>query len=180
MKYFLVVTVETLSWIIFRLPRYRTLNALKTLYLRSFGAQIGHRVVYYPGISILSGRKLVLGDDVDLATGVLVTTDGGVKIGDRTLVGYGTKILSRNHRILPLPEPIFTSGHETRPVIIGADVWIGANCVILPGARIGDHAVVAAGSVVTKEVPPGAIVGGVPAKIMKMRPEGLGQRTQIS
>jgi len=178
MKYLLVVTVETVSWIIFQLPRYRTLNALKSLYLRVFGARIGRRVVYYPGIWVFTGRNLVLGDDVDLATGVLVTTDGGVTIGDRTLVGYGTQILSRNHRIPPLPEPIFTSGHKSGPVVIGADVWIGAGCIILPGARIGDNAVVAAGSVVTKDVPAGAIVGGVPATIIKMRPEGPGQRTE--
>lgn len=169
MRYFLVVTVETLSWIIFRLPRYRALNALKSLYLRAFGARIGRRVVYYPDIWVFTGRKLVLGDDVDLATGVLITTDGGVIIGDRTLVGYGTQILSRNHRIPPLPERIFTSGHEGIPVVIGSDVWIGAGCIILPGVRIGDHAVVAAGSVVTKDVPPGAIAGGVPAKVIKMR-----------
>lgn len=178
MKYFLVVTFEMLSWIIFRLPRYRTLNTLKTLYLRALGAQIGQRVVYYPGISVLTGRKLVLGNDVDLATGVLITTDGGVTIGDRTLVGYGTQILSRNHRIPPLPEPIFFSGHEARPVVIGADVWIGAGCIILPGARIGDHAVIAAGTVVTKDVPQGAIVGGVPSAIIKMRTEGPSQRTE--
>lgn len=177
MKYFLVVTFETLSWIIFRLPRYRALNTLKTLYLRAMGARIGRRVVYYPGVSVLTGRKLVLGNDVDLATGVLITTDGGVTIGDRTLVGYGTQILSRNHRVPPLPESIFFSGHEARPVEIGADVWIGAGCIILPGARIGDHAVVAAGSVVIKNVPPGAIVGGVPSTIIKMRPECPSQRT---
>ncbi len=178
MKYFLVVAVETLSWLIFRLPRFRTLNGLKSMYLRlAFGARIGKRVVYYPGIWVFTGRRLVLGDDVDLATGVLVTTDGGVTIGDRTLVGYGTQILSRNHRIPPLPQPIFASGHEAGPVRIGTDVWIGAGCIVLPGVRIGDHAVVAAGSVVTKEVPPGAIVGGVPARIIRMRPGGPEERT---
>jgi acetyltransferase-like isoleucine patch superfamily enzyme len=171
MRYFLIVTLELVSLIIFQLPRYRTLNALKSLYLRVLGARIGRRVIYYPGIWVLTGRKLVLGNDVDLATRVLITTDGGVSIGDRTLVGYGTQILSRNHRIPTLPESIFSSGHEARPVVIGADVWIGAGCIILPGARIGDHAVVAAGSVVTRDVPSGAIVGGVPAKTIRMRSE---------
>nr|WP_277603488.1 acyltransferase [Acinetobacter dispersus] len=110
-----------------------------------------------------------MGDDVDLATGVLITTDGGVSIGDRTLVGYGTKILSSNHNIPKLPNRIFDSGHTKAPVIIGKDAWLGANCIILPGVTIGDGAIVAAGSVVTKDVPTNVLVGGIPAKIIKER-----------
>ncbi len=166
----LVVTVELISILVFLLPRYRTLNALKSAYLRVFfGARIGRRVVYYAGIFLFTGRKLVVGDDVDFAARVLVTTDGGLTIGDRVLIGYGTQILTRNHRIPPMPGRIFGAGHENGPVEIGDDVWIGANCVILPGVTIGDHAVIAAGSVVTKPVPSGAIVGGVPAKLIKNR-----------
>lgn len=169
MKYFLVVAFEMASSIVFSLPRFRLINRFKAIFLRCMGAKIGDRVVFYPGITVLTGRRLVLGDDVDLATGVLITTDGGVAIGDRTLVGYGTKILSRNHRVPPLPESIFAAGHEAKSVAIGADVWIGAGCIILPGTRVGDHAIVAAGSVVTKDVPSGAVVGGAPARVIKMR-----------
>lgn len=113
--------------------------------------------------------KITLGDDVDLAWGVLITTSGGVVIGDRTLVGYGTKILSTNH-LIPLDKGrIFGAGHELKRVLIDNDVWIGANCVILAGVHVGEGAVIAAGSVVTKNVPPFVIVGGVPAKIIKER-----------
>lgn len=166
----LVITIELISILIFLLPRYRTLNALKSLYLRVFfGARIGRRVVYYAGIFLFTGRRLVVGDDVDFAARVLVTTDGGLTIGDRVLIGYGTQILTRNHRIPPMPGRIFGAGHESLPVEIGDDVWIGANCVILPGVTIGEHAVVAAGSVVTKSVPPGGIVGGAPARLIRNR-----------
>lgn len=169
-KYGFVVFVETISFLIFMLPRFRTLNYLKGLYLRIFfGAKIGKRVVFYPNIWVFTGRKLVLGDDVDLATGVLVTTDGGVTIGDRTLVGYGTKILSSNHKVPKLPNKIFDSGHTKAPVLIKNDVWIGANCIILPGVTIGEGSIVAAGSVVTKDVPSHVYVAGVPAKVIKVR-----------
>nr|WP_188768583.1 acyltransferase [Novosphingobium endophyticum] len=170
MRYAAVVFVEWMSKLIFSLPRFRLLNSLKASYLRlCFGAVVGRRVVFYPGIWLFPGHNLVLGDDVDLAHGVLLTTSGGVRIGARTLVGYGTHILSSNHRIPPVPERIFNSGHVNAPVSIGADVWIGANAIILPGVTIGEGAVIAAGSVVTKDVPAWSIVGGSPAKLIRHR-----------
>lgn len=140
------------------------------MYLKIFfGAKVGRRVVFYPGLWIFTGRNLTLGDDVDLAKGVLLTTDGGVAIGDRVLIGYRTQILSGNHRVPPIPARIFDAGHLKGPVSIGNDVWIGANCVIVAGVTIGEGAVVAAGSVVTKNVDPYTFVGGVPAKFIKAR-----------
>jgi acetyltransferase-like isoleucine patch superfamily enzyme len=125
--------------------------------------------VYYPGVWIVPGRGLALGDDVDLALDVLITTSGGVTIGDRSLIGYRTQILSGNHRIPVGKERIFGSGHVVEPVVIGADVWIGANCTILPGVSIGSGAVVAAGSVVTKDVGEYTVVAGVPAREIRCR-----------
>lgn len=170
MKYAVVVWIETISWLVFLLPRFRCLNAIKSLYLKiCFGARVGRRVVYYPGIWIFTGRNLSIGDDVDIAKGALITTDGGVVIGNRVLVGYGTHILSSNHRVPPLPEVIFSAGHTKKPVYIADDVWIGANCIILPGVSIEKGAVVAAGSVVTRDVSANTYVGGVPAKPIKHR-----------
>lgn len=111
----------------------------------------------------------MLGDDVDLALGVVITTGGGVYIGNRTLVGYRSQILSVNHRIPVGKERIVEAGHDGRPVIIGEDVWIGAGSIILPGVKIGDGAVIGAGSVVTKDVQPYAIVAGNPAKLIRYR-----------
>lgn len=174
MKYALVVTYEMFMRAIFFLPRYRWANFFKSLFLRCLGAKIGKRVVFYPGVWVCTGRGLVIGDDVDLALDVLITSDGGVAIGDRTLVGYRTQILSSNHVIPPELGRIFEAGHVRAPVAIGCDVWIGASCLILPGVTIGDGAVVAGGSVVTKDVPSYAVVGGVPAKLIKMR-DGFAQ-----
>ncbi|EAZ96272.1 putative acyl transferase protein [Flavobacteria bacterium BAL38] len=137
--------------------------------MRIQGAKIGKKITYYPGIRINPCINLKLGDHVDLAWGVLITTGGGVEIGDRTLIGYRTQILSANHVIPSNKGKIFGAGHTPAKVVIKNDVWIGANCVIVAGVTIGEGAVVAAGSVVTKDVKPFTIVGGVPAKLIKER-----------
>ena len=154
---------------ILNLPRYRLFILLKIQFLKLVGARFGIGVVIYPDVWIAPGRNLIVGDRVDLARGVLITTSGGVVIGDRTLIGYNTQILSSDHEIPPkgLPYPI--SGNVHKRVTIGKDVWIGAGCIITPGVKIGDGALIAAGSVVTKDVGANEIVGGVPAKLIRSR-----------
>lgn len=168
-KSFLVVSFEFLMAVIFSLPRYRFCIFLKQSLLVVMGAKFGKGVVIYPGVWIAPGRNLVVGDDVDFAKDVLITTSGGVEIGDRVLIGYRTQIISANHSIPPIGQPFPISGDSKAKVTIEKDVWIGANCVITPGVTVGEGAVVAAGSVVTNNVQPNAIVGGVPAKMIKMR-----------
>lgn len=165
----MVISYETAMHLLFMLPRFRALNLAKSAFLRVLGAQVGRRVVFYPGLWIAPPRGLVIGDDVDLALGVLISASGGVYIGDRTLVGYRSQILSSNHRVGSVGEPIFSSGHVKAAVRIEDDCWIGANCIILPGVTIGRGAVVAGGSIVTRDVPSGSIVAGVPAKVIKYR-----------
>jgi acetyltransferase-like isoleucine patch superfamily enzyme len=166
---FLVITYEVLMQCVFALPRYRFFNWLKASFLRLQGAKIGRRVVFYPRVWIAPGRKLEIGDDVDLALGVLILSTGGVKIGPRTMIGFRTQIISGNHIIPNSRARISEAGGQRIPVTIEQDVWIGANCLILPGITIGEGAVVAGGSVVTKSVEPFAIVGGNPAKLIRSR-----------
>lgn len=168
-KSFLVVSFEFVLSIIFSLPRYRFCICIKELLLKSQGAKFGKNVVIYPGVWIAPGRNLIVGNDVDIAKDVLITTTGGVEIGDRTLIGYRTQILSANHTIPPIGQPFPISGDDYRKVIIEKDVWIGANCIITPGVHIGEGAVIAAGAVVTKDVEANTIVGGVPAKFIRKR-----------
>ena len=169
-KDLLVSSFEILSAIIFALPRHKILfNSIKKLFLICVGAKVGRWVTFYPGIKINTGRNLVLGDNVDLAWGVLITTDGGVEIGDRTLIGYNTMIFSLNHVIPEADGQIFFAGHRPSKVTIGKDVWIGGGCIILPGITIGEGAIVASGSVVSKDIAPFTIVGGIPAKVIKER-----------
>ena len=168
-KNFLVCSYETFSAIIFGLPRHKIFNPIKSNYLRIQGAKIGRYITYYPGIKINPASNLVLGDHVDLAWGVIITTGGKVQIGNRSLIGYRSIISSANHIIPNKKGKIFGSGHDKKPVVIGDDVWIGANCTIVAGVIIGEGAVIAAGSVVTKDVKPYTIVGGAPAKLIKER-----------
>lgn len=169
MKNFLVCTYELLSAVVFSLPRHKLFNLIKSNYMRAQGAKVGKKVTFYPGVRINPCMNIRLGDYVDIAWGVIITTGGRVEIGDRVLIGYGTVISSSNHIIPQRKEKIFYSGHTPGKVIIGPDVWVGANCVITAGVSIGEGAVVAAGSVVTKDVEPFTIVGGVPAKLIKVR-----------
>lgn len=85
---------------------------------------------------------------------------GGISLGDDTLVGHNVVIASLNHHL----DPALRATVIPAPVVIGRRVWIGANATIVPGVTIGDGAIIAAGSVVTKDVAPNVIVGGVPAR----------------
>jgi maltose O-acetyltransferase len=154
---------------LFSLPRFACCNFFKASLLRLLGAKVGRRCTFYPGVWIMTGRNLSIGDDVDLALEVLVTTEGGVKIGDRVLVGYRTQILSANHKIPDRSQRIFNAGHAPRAVRIDNDAWIGANCIILPGVTIGEGAVIGAGSVVTKAIPAFSIAVGNPARVIRNR-----------
>ena len=95
------------------------------------------------------------------------TIIGPVTIGDHVNLAQGITVTALNHNFADTTKRIDEQGITTRPVVIGDDVWIGANAVILPGVTIGRHAVIAAGAVVTKDVPEKTLVGGVPAKIIK-------------
>jgi acetyltransferase-like isoleucine patch superfamily enzyme len=169
LKSFLVVSYEAVMSVLFALPRYKLFVFLKTALLKCMGAKIGKKVCIYPGVWIAPGRNLVMGDQVDLAKDVIITTSGSVFIGDRTLVGYRTQILSANHSIPPIGEVFPISGDSFGKIHIDKDVWIGANCIITAGVTIGEGAVIAGGSVVTKDVPSNAIYGGVPARLIRMR-----------
>ena len=166
-KYFFVVLFEFLMVLLFTLPRFRLLNFFKSLFLRLMGAKIGKRVVFYPGVWIMTGKNLFIGDDVDLAKDVIITSKGGVSIGSRTLIGYRTQILSSNHHVPPVGSMIYNAGHNHKPINIGKDVWIGSNCIITAGVNIESGSVIAAGSIVTKNVQTNQIVGGNPAKLIK-------------
>ena len=99
--------------------------------------------------------------------GIHCTVIGPVSIGNHVNLAQGITVTALNHNFSDTTQRIDQQGITTRPVVIADDVWIGANAVILPGVTIGQHAVVAAGAVVTKDVPPYSVVGGVPATVLK-------------
>ena len=99
--------------------------------------------------------------------GIHCTVIGPVCIGNNVNLAQGITVTALNHNYEDRTRKIDEQGISTKPVVIGDDVWIGANAVILPGVTIGHHVVVAAGAVVTKDVPPHSLVAGVPAKLIK-------------
>jgi len=92
-----------------------------------------------------------------------------VEIGEQSLISMHCTILSSNHGVPPLGKLIRDTVDKLLPTKIGRDVWIGANAVILGGVTIGEGAVVAAGAVVNRDVEAGAVVAGVPARIVRNR-----------
>jgi acetyltransferase-like isoleucine patch superfamily enzyme len=105
---------------------------------------------------------LIIGDDVYL-NGCSIVATNRITIGDDCLIGDFTAIMDTNYHALSSMESI-----KAEPVTIGNNVWIGRSCTVVPGVSIGDNAVVAAGSVVTTDVAPSTLVGGVPAKVIKV------------
>ena len=95
------------------------------------------------------------------------TIIGPVTIGSHVNLAQGITVTALNHNFEDAEKRIDEQDVSTTPVTIEDDVWIGANAVILPGVHIGSHCVVAAGAVVTKDVPPHSLVAGVPAKVIK-------------
>ena len=105
---------------------------------------------------------VIIGDHTRV--GLHNTIIGPVTIGSHVNLAQGITVTALNHNFSDTERRIDEQGVSTKPVVIEDDIWIGANAVILPGVRIGCHSVIAAGSVVTKDVPPHSLVAGVPAK----------------
>ena len=118
-------------------------------------------------------RKLSIGNNSGI--GINAKIHGECKIGDDVMMGPNCTIYTRNHQFNNLDVPMNRQGFtKDKKVIIGNDVWIGGNVIILPGVSIGDHSIVGAGSVVTKNVQEWSIVAGNPAKIIKHRKDLIG------
>ena len=114
---------------------------------------------------------VIIGDYTRI--GLHCTVIGPICIGNHVNLAQGIVVTALNHNFNDNTKRIDEQGVSTKPVVIGDDVWIGANAVVLPGVTIGQHSVVAAGAVVTQDVPAYTVVAGVPAKVVKkLRNEG--------
>lgn len=131
---------------------------------------IAGRVRIAPTTSFRCGENIYLGKNTHISQYCCLWAGENSKIvlGDNLLVGPGVKIFSINHGVKS-GIPMNTQAVTEKDVIVGNDVWLGANSVVVAGVTIGDGAIVAAGSIVTKNVPAHAIVGGNPARIIKER-----------
>ena len=128
-------------------------------------AQCGRNVDV--GRKVKLSAKLRLGDRSSL--GDFSCLQGDISIGSDVMMAPRCALIADNHRYNDLSRPMNTQGTDFQKIVIGNDVWLGYGVIILPGVTIGDGAVCAAGAVVTKDVAPYSVVGGNPAKLIKMR-----------
>ena len=143
--------------------RYHTHDEILKLWGELTGREMDESFHFFPPFTTDCGKNLHIGKLVFINAGCRFQDQGGIYIGDDVLVGHNCVIATINH----LEDPLRRSDMVTAPVRIGNKVWIGANVTILQGVTIGDGAILAAGAVVTKDVEPRTVAGGVPAKLLK-------------
>ena len=138
-----------------------------------FNIKLGNNFNCFGGNYLLAydDGKLEIGDNVSMNFNVMInaSNNGMIILGNNVLIASNVVIRSSNHIFQNRTVPIYQQGHKSGIIIIGNDVWIGSNAVILPNVKIGDSSIIAAGAVVTSDVEPFTIVGGVPAKKIKSR-----------
>ena len=159
-------------------------------FLRARGMQVGPRLHLEGPIDVTAPNRIALGADVRLGKGVYLAAlpTGRITVADRVYIGRGTIILGYQAVTIG-PDAMISqmchitdAGHgtapatlmreqpvESKPVTIGAGVWIGAGASVLPGVTIGDGAVIGARAVVTQDIPPNAVAVGIPAKVIRYR-----------
>ncbi|RMI09603.1 sugar O-acetyltransferase [Cellulomonas triticagri] len=143
----------------------RDLANRERLLRETFGS-VGEHVWVEPPLYVAYGVHTHVGSGVYLNTGATIVDDSPVHLGDRVMFGPHVTIATAGH---PLhPEVRATGAQFSAPVVIEDDVWIGAHVTVLPGVTIGRGSVVAAGAVVAANVPPGVVVGGVPARVLRV------------
>lgn len=147
---------------------YHTHDEIVSIFSEITGKHVDRSFGLFPPFYTEFGLNITVGKNVFINAGCQFQDHGGIVLEDGVLIGHNTVIATLNH------DQDFRrrSSLIPKPVRICRDVWIGAGCVICPGVTVGEHSIVAAGAVVTKDVPPDVVVAGVPARVIKCLPEG--------
>jgi len=130
---------------------------------------MGRKVTMYGKIYIQGPEKISVGNRTIINHGCSFYGKGGIEIGSNVLIGQNVNIMTNNYIHSDTAVPIRDQGQVYKKVVIGDGVWICANAIILPGVRIGKHAIVGAGAVVTKDVKDYSVVVGNPAREIHSR-----------
>lgn len=147
--------------------QYHTPEEIREIMGRLTGKEMDETFRLFPPFYTDFGKNITIGKDVFINSGCRFQDQGGITIGDGSLIGHNVVLATINHDLTPINH----RKNHYAPIHIGRHAWIGSNATVLPGVTIGDWAVVAAGAVVTKDVPPYTVVGGVPARLIKTIPE---------
>ncbi len=143
--------------------KYHSKKKIRQLFFKLTGGQEDATFAMFPPFYTDCGKNIHVGKNVFINGGCHFQDQGGIFIGNNVLIGHNAVLATLNH----LEAPNRREDMQPAPIIIGNDVWVCANATITGGVRVGDGAIIAAGAVVTKDVPKNAVVGGVPAKIIK-------------
>lgn len=142
---------------------YRTMDEIRSIMSELICEPVGEGFRMFPPFHADFGMNIHIGKDVFINEGCCFQDHGGIWIGDGSLIGQQVVMATLDHDLDPAHRQDMFPG----PIRIGRNVWIGAHATILRNVTIGDGAVVAAGAVVTKDVPPNTVVAGVPARVIK-------------
>ena len=143
--------------------QYHTPEEIREIMGRLTGKPMDDQFRLFPPFYTDFGKNITIGKNVFINSGCHFQDQGGITIGDGTLIGHNVVLATINHDL----DPANGRKNHYAPIRIGTHVWIGSNATVLPGVSIGDWAVVAAGAVVTRDVPPYTVVTGVPARIQR-------------
>ena len=139
---------------------YRTPEEIREIFSELTGKPTNDTLNIFPPFYTDCGKNITIGNHVFFNSGCKIQDQGGITIDDGVLFGHNVVLATLNHSMIPEQR----ANLEPAPIHIGKNVWIGANATVLPKVTIGEGAVIAAGAVVTKDVPANTIVGGIPAK----------------
>lgn len=142
---------------------YHTPEEIVALFSRITGSAVPDSFRLFPPFYTDFGKNIHVGHNVFINACCQFQDQGGIFIGDGALIGHSVVLATLNHGLMPADR----QNLRHAPIRIGRGVWIGAHATVLPGVTIGDDAVVAAGAVVSRDVPARAVAGGVPAKVIK-------------
>lgn len=142
---------------------YHTQEEIRDMASELFGYRVDETFRIFPPFYTDFGRNIHVGRNVFINAACHFQDQGGITIGDGCLIGHAVVFATLNHGIAPDSRASMTPA----PIVLGRNVWVGSNSTILQGVTIGDNAIIAAGSVVTKDVGADTIVGGVPARFIR-------------
>lgn len=155
-------------WELLRAPLFawtpRPLWGWRRFVLRMFGARVGREVHIYPSVRIAVPWHLTIGDQTAVGDRVILYALGEIRIGQRVTISQGAHLCAGTHDYALADMPLVKS-----PISVGDNAWVCADAFIGPGVRVGSHAIVGARAVAVKDVQPGIIVAGNPARAIRRR-----------